>query len=367
MPDYSKLLAGIKAIVESPAADAASAKMRGALGELWQSLAGTKGYFATGPDATAGGDLAAIGARHGVDIRPSHLEGTLAPEFEASPLSGQGTAYMSSNHTLQQLIEEAQQRGDPMAGIYAGMIKRGQLSPHTQMYGVDSMSLDQGTGGAKNAVPALIDRLMTLPDAANYPATGLSGNNTFKKTIAQAGQLEKYGQRGADRLLLDPSQLTGGTDGIQRLSQYNQMPLEQKQGQLAALSVPGTVNRVNNSIKALQNAHLNGALGTDDLMTELHSLGLQDGWMPSTDVESPYFRRVSDLIRGTSAVTGTPQAVGIDSLRRAAITSDGITRDLQAGDLRGQDFLTTGIARASGGSIPGKTPGALTQTCRCAG
>lgn len=366
MPDYTKLLAGIKAVTESPYAEQAGAKLRGALGELWQGLAGSKGYFATGPDATAGGDLAAIGARHGVSIRPSTLEGTHAPEFEASPLQGQGTAYMSSNHTLQELIDELQQRDPRMAAIYAQSIRRGQLSPHTQMYGVDSMSLNQGTGGAKVTVPALIDKLMTLPDAANYPATGLSSNNVFKKTIAQAGQLEKYGQKGADRLLLDPSQLSADHSSA-LLSQYVGLPLEQKQGLLAALTVPGTVNRVNNSIKALRNANLNGAGLTDPLMTELRSLGLEGGWMPTTDVDPDYFKRVSDLIRGTASVTGTPQSVGIDSLRRAAITSDGITQGLQSGDLRGQDFLTQGIARASGGRIPGNTPGALSQTCRCGG
>ena len=365
--DYAKLMQAVKLITESPYAEAAGAKARGALGDLWQTLAGSKGYFATGPDATAGGALSDIGRRHGVDIRPTGLNDQGVPGFEASPLTGVGTAYMDSDHTLQQLMEEAQQRGHPIAGVYAGMIKRGQLNPQTQMYGVDSMSLNQGTGGAKNAVPALIDRLMTLPDAANYPATGLSSNNVFKKTIAQAGQLEKYGQAGADRLLLDPSQLTGGTDGLQRLNQYNGMPLEQKQGLLAALSVPGTVNRVNNSIKALKDAHLNGASIADPMMTELHSLGLQDGWMPSTDVDPDYFSRMGNLVRGTASITGTPQSVGVDSLRRAAITSDALTQGVQAGDLRGQNFLTQGIARASGGTIPGNTPGALTQTCGCAG
>ena len=106
---------------------------------------------------------------------------------------------------------------------------------------------------------------------------------------------------------------------------------------------------------------------TDALMTELNSLGLDRGWQPSTDVDAGHFKRMTGLLHGIADTTGQPQTVGLDSLRRAAITNDALTQGVQAGDLIGQNFLTDGLARAKGGSIPAHTRGALSGTCGCVG
>lgn len=369
MPDYSKLEAALKLVTASPYAEAAGAKLRGALGELWQGLAGTKGFFATGPDATAGGALADINARHGVRVSPLDTGDGLGLGYVSRPATGDGAAYMQDHGTLQDLISNALDTGDTrMAGIYGQMIKRGSLNPQTQMYSMDSQSLGHGTGGAKNAVPALYDKLMTMPDAANFPFSGLSENNVPRKSMAMAQVMEKYGEPGANRILAHPSQLAQNLDvGNALLGPYAGLPLEQKQGLMAALSVTRSLNNVNGSLKALNNAHLNGSPHTGPLMTEANSLGVNGGWNPSTDVDPDYFNRLTGLLRSASSITGTPQGVGVDGLRRTAITADGLTQGLQAGDLRGQDFLTQGISRSSGGTIPGNTPGALTQTSGCAG
>lgn len=101
-------------------------------------------------------------------------------------------------------------------------------------------------------------------------------------------------------------------------------------------------------------------------MTEAASLGTLDKWTPSTDVDPQYYGRLSDLLTGVSKLTGTPQEVGIDSLRRAGISNDVLTQGLTGADLKSQPYLWQGLAKRHGGVIPVRTPGALSQTYGCA-
>lgn len=369
MPDYAKIKDALAAVLRTPYAEAAGASLRGSLGEAYEYLSKLPGYFSTGPGATPGG-LDALGARHGVRVLTG-LNKSMPGVPDYAVMSGGNAAFMDSQNTMGSLIQDLQQRDPRLAAVYTDLLKQGKVNPGTQMYGIDTMANKLGTGGGRGAYGAAYDILMQHPDAANYPATGLTESNTVRRSLNMAGAMEKHGQAAADRIMVSPSQLDldpggQGAANYALMHDYNQLPFEQQLGMMNALPMSSTVNRVNKAMNALKGVHSQGGGEADPLMTEAASLGTLDKWTPSTDVDPQYYGRLSDLLTGVSKLTGTPQEVGIDSLRRAGISNDVLTQGLTGADLKSQPYLWQGLAKRHGGVIPVSTPGALSQTYGCA-
>lgn len=356
--DVAKLARGIMELLRGPYA--AAEEQLGALGAtMLRSAEKNPEYFATGKPAAPSSDLAELSARHkvrAVDQGGGHAD------------FGQMELQRAKTRTVREAMAQAQM-GNDTADFreWARAIKKGQLSPDTELFGINSMLNSQGLGSAKRAYPAAWESILAQPDAANITDTGLSLNNVPRRSANMVGALEKWGDKAGNRLRIDNDQL-GPIGGKRRVSEYHDLPLEAKIGLLQSSMYGYTTENANRALAALRQAGLNTQHPrTLALHKEAQQLGVDQGWVPSTDVDKDYFPRLAELMQGISRTSGVPQMVGVDSLRRAAITHDVMTQGLTAGDLASQPYLTNSLARAEGGRIPGNKPGALTQTCSCGG
>jgi hypothetical protein len=259
-------------------------------------------------------------------------------------------------------LETAKQIGDAdTAARLERAIKQGHLTPTTKFVGADMTGAESGAGGAKAMYPAIIEHTIANPDSALISATGLTFPNMIRKSLAMSGGIEKFGDRAANRLLIDSDQLGPlGSDYLENA--YQALPTEAKVGLLNAKVAPDTIGKVNKNLSWLSTAD-RGA-DVDKMLTEARSLGLTDSkWNPSTDVSPDYYPRLAQLMQDLSRSQGVSQTVGIDSLRRAGLTTDALTQGVTAADIASQPYLTNGIARKKGGSIPANKAGPLSQMC----
>lgn len=346
------------------------------IGNLFQELAEKPGYFATSKELPArmtdNQAAAFLAKKHGVDMR-AYDDPYAWVEATAEP-GGIGRDNSALMHRLKE--STAGTRKDT-----ARLVRDKKLNYGTELYDIDTMALDAGKGEAKKLYPALYEFILSRPDGANIVNSTLSPNNAWRRSANMAPMLEKYGKEAGDRLLIDDYQLRGleeGLNGSSNMQAYHRLPVEGQIGLLNAIGAARTGSVVDasaaNVIKRMEdgswlslNPDKEGALR--GLYKESLDLGLGRGqwWDPTTDVDEGYFTKLADFIAGSAKLTGNAQAVGKDSLRRAALTNDALNRGLLADDLRGQEYLTERLGRRAGGSVPGRTPGALRQTCACAG
>lgn len=352
MPPIAKVLARIAELTQGKYKNGREAM--GALGEVFtKSADANPNYFAV-PGRTPEADVGKLSTKHGVPLSLDWAD-TLGPvksERLQIDAGGKGRQYLEGYSGL----HETQSVKN-----LTGAMRRDQINLGTDLYGIDSMMAQPGTGNAKKAYPALYEWILAQPDAANI-TSGLTIPNMARRTNNMVGSLEKFGKRAGDRLLIDSDQLTNVGDPS-RFAEYHSLENPEKIGLLNMIMARRAQGMVNHQLK-------NSAASRQDhpLNVELRSLGLDQGWLPSTDVSSDYFPRLAELLHAAGKTEGSqgPSRVGVDTLRRAAITFDHMGEGLGAGDLATQPYLTDRLARREGGRIPAHTPGALTQTCGCA-
>lgn len=346
MPNIAKILARIAELTQGKYKDGREAM--GALGEVFtRSADKNPNYFAV-PGRTPEADVGKLSAKHGIMLREDWKDAL-------GPL-GDGRMYVEQGERATDLLKnyEAMNEASASKRLY-GAVKRGQVNLNTTLHGIDAMEAAPGTGNAKKTYPAFYEWLLAQPDAANI-TKGLTLPNMARRTNNMVGTLEKFGKRAGDRLLIDDDQLANMGDPS-RFAEYHSLENPEKIGLLNMIMARRAQGMVNNQLK-------NSAASRMDhpLNVELRSLGLDQGWTPSTDVSSDYFPRLAELLHSAGKAEGSqgPSRVGLDTLRRAAITFDHMGEGLGAGDLASQPFLTNGIARKAGGSVPGPL-----TTCDC--
>lgn len=349
-----------------------NAQQLGSLGRVFTDSAELNpNYFAI-PGRTPERDLSKLSEKHGVNlIAPA--DGDLG--FSAyskkdyyDPYDRAHSLYVNdSGSNVRDAVWGARELDDPSEyGLWANAIKRGQLTPDTQFFNIEASLAPGGTGFAKRTYPAAYEYILAQPDAANRTVT-LSANNLVGRSKNMVGALEKFGQRAGDRIRIDNDQLAP-LGALSRESAYHALPQDSKVGLLNALIAPKTADRVNQVLN-----HISGMYGdvgnTGALRDEVKALGLRDGpWIPTTDVDKAFMPRLAEILRKAGQLEGNrigPQQVGVDSMRRAALTYDHLKHGLNAKDVANQPWLTDRLARREGGSITARKPGALQQTCGC--
>lgn len=356
-------LAKLQALAHGASMAEAAPELSRVGGALTRSAQLNPNYF-TSAARTPTADLAQLMSRYKLD--------------HADDMMGAGTRVLKNGQpaskanvgTVMDSLQAARDKGDiASASSLTKALRSGQLNPQTQLQTIDMLSVAPGSGGAKDLYPPLFESILAEPDSANVAATGLSLPNQKRKSVAMSGALEKFGDLAGDRLRIDPRQITPHGD-VNYDSNYHALPTDAKVGMLQALTVPSNVGKVNGSLDYLKMLGHQGAgsgqdaSAIDKLMQEARSLGLLDaGWQPSTDVGPDFYPRLSSLVSGISGLKGTPQSVGVDSLRRAGISVDAL-RGVTAEDLAAQPYLTDQLARRRGGRIPvrPRARGALTAT-----
>lgn len=352
MPPLQKILARLGELAQGKYA--ANKEALGALGRVFTESADTNpNYFAV-PGRVPEADLAKLSAKHGVAAQrsPHPYQGVRAGNLEAL-----------NRQTVADYIKEDFNLGNPSGYRTTGeAVKRGQLNPGTDLYNIDAMLAAKGSGEAKKAYPLLYEWLLAQPDAGNMAFSGLSLGNMTRRNLAMSGAVEKYGARAGDRLRIHNDQIAPVGDAPREAS-YHRLSAPEKVGLLNAITAPNTVDQVNTTLESLVNQSRAGAGAqgsVDNLMKEARSLGVHEGvWTPSTDVGADYFPRLTELLG--AADMWSARTAGVDSLRRAAITYDAAGGGLTAADMAAQPYLTTRIARKTGGSVPGP----LSQAYAC--
>lgn len=280
--------------------------------------------------------------RHGINSMKEQVQ-----EFATAPGAPRLTVYPYGR-------AEDHPRGDRAA-------RHGQFNKHTEMYGIDASPLSAGSGGAKKLYPAAYEWLLAQPDAANITSV-LTENNSFRRNLPMSGMLEKYGQRAADRLMVDEDQLRsfGGRPGL--ADAYHHSSLDAKLGLLNARSAGRTSSQVDELLREQRRLEQD-QFGdperrqyAEQLMRDARKLNIDPdvGWRPTTEVGDDYFPLLEQLVRQAAYGSARAQPVGVDSLRRAAIAEDTLNQGLQAADLDPQPWLSKGLARRAGGSVPGR-------------
>lgn len=360
MPPFAALIDAIKA-----AKYAENGDKLGALGRVFQGLADKTGYFKA-PGRLPEFDFGKLGKKYGVELEPL---GTPEVYFGAQASIGNTSAKMLDNGvTVRDMLQNAVQANDARTyKTLASAVKNKQLTLDTNMQGIDMMMASQGTGAAKQLYMPLLERSLAEPDTATYASTGLSHNNMLRKGQTMSEAIEKFGDRAGDRIRIDNTQLAG-MNGSNREWEYHALPTDQKIGLLNTYQAGRTANEVNKALEYARGGY--GDVGnTGPIKDRMRALGLADTpWEPSTDVDPEYFGALSGIMRDIGNLPSAGgQKVGIDSLRRAAITRDSLMQGVMARDIESQPYLYQGLARKQGGSIPAHTPGALTRTCGCGG
>lgn len=349
-----------------------NAKQLGSLGRVFTDSAELNpNYFAV-PGRVPERGLDKLSEKHGVRlIAPADDELGLSAysgKDYYDPYAQTHSLYATdSGSNARDALWGAKEMDDPSEyALWANAIKRGQLTPDTQFFNIEASLAPGGTGFAKRAYPAAYEYILAQPDAANRTVT-LSTPNLVGRSKNMVGALEKFGQRAGDRIRIDNEQLAP-LGALSRESAYHALPQDSKVGLLNALVAPKTADRVNQVLN-----HISGMYGdvgnTGALRDEVKALGMRDGlWVPTTDVDKAFMPRLAEVLRKAGQLEGNRighQQVGIDSMRRAALTYDHLKHGLNAKDITNQPWLTDRLARRGGGSIPARKPGALQQTCGC--
>lgn len=351
-----------------------SAEELGKLGQFFQELAArTPDYFATSKELPKGlNDEAALemlSKKHGVPLKKQNVD----------IQDWTGAQLRAPNDVVTGPFDMVMEPTGPLSRYEGLRALQGRgsvsdkLSPDTQLFAINTSGAPVGRGVAKQAYPAFYEYLLSRPNAANVPEE-LSHNNRFRRNSNMVGMVEKYGDAAGNRLIAHEGQL--GPYDTGRDVAYHALPTDAKIGVLNSLGAARTQSVMDEYLKRLNflaaDAHLGASTAyqrksADEMVREARALGMEPGgqWAPSTDVDPQHFQRTSDLVQRISRATGNAQVVGLDSLRRAAITNDALNQGLAPSDLDLQWFLTKHLARKEGGSVPARTPGPLTQTCSC--
>lgn len=344
MPPFQKILGRLQALTQ--AKYAGNKPALGALGRVFTESADINPNYFAAPGRVPEADLSNLAAKYKVPVYRRGAHQGMRTDSGMEALRRQNVA---------DYLQEAHELG--LESDYRYMseaVKRGQLTPDTDLYNINAMEAAVGTGTAKAGYPLLYEGLLAQPDAANMAFSGLSLNNMHRRSLAMSNAIEKFGDRAGDRLRIHNDQIAPVGAGPREL-EYHRLSTTEKVGLLNAITAPRTVDAVNGTLKHLLDQHhgiVNPQGSVDNLMKEARALGVQEGvWAPSTDVSADYFPRLTELLSATNPFA--PRPAGVDSLRRAAITYDAEAGGLTAKDLAAQPYLTDRIARKTGGSVPG--------------
>lgn len=367
------------------------------LGEFFQGLAKDPEYFATskaipqpGNDAKIAQELA---AKHGFSPREFSVEnGALVHTPSNSRIEPSGYDPQKMSRMVDYLRQKAEMTTNPddLRTIHSSLANlEDQLSwvrasrpsgPLSSLYSVDMMGARPGEGMAKKLYPMFNDWVLAHPGAGDL-TTSLTENNAEKKGIYVAGALEKYGDMFRNRTRMMPEQLDGDYGINNNVGQFQKMPTS---AQIGALNARGA-DLSNEKLSALltRGKQRFDSLSMDDDWFNLDDSGKialdklgssfdrasKMGLTPSTVLSTNHdLSGISDIIGGISEGIGRPRPLGMDSLRRTAITNDVLADPrLAPEDLYGSG-ITKALARAKGGSVsaPRKPAGPLTQ-CSCGG
>lgn len=365
------------------------------LGEFFQGLSKDPGYFATskvipqpGNDARIAQELA---AKHGFNPREfSSADGELIHTPSGSYIQPSGYDPQKMARLADHLRQKAEMTTNPddLRTIHSSLANlEEQLAwvrasrpsgPLSSLYSIDMMGAAPGQGTAKKLYPMFNDWVLAHPGSGDL-TTSLTENNAAKKGIYTAGALEKYGDMFRNRTRMMPEQLDNDYGINDNVGQFQKMSTG---AQIGALNARGA-DLSNEKLSALltRGKQRFNSLSMDDDWFNLDNSGkdalakLGDsfekaskmGLSPSTVISTNHdLSGISDIIGGISEGIGRPRPLGMDSLRRTAITNDVLADPrLAPEDLYGSGIIKA-LARAKGGpvSAPHKPAGPLSQ-CSC--
>lgn len=355
------LVPKIQKMLEEARNFAGHQKELGNIGRVFMDARKTPGYFETEPSLISNyKDLdelvKRINDRYGFEgSQKLAMPGTMGETIE----NGDGAMAMRSMHTLRN-------RDRYMGGDLTGSLKgswgkmRGDADPDVQPWVADTMALSPG-GGGRDFYKGLYDFVLSQPGATNI-STGLSDINSFRRTANMAPVYERYGDR-ANRIVVDSDQLSSVHDGRQnwgKVRSFHQMPTESQVGLLNSIITQRAAHEQSRVAQLALKAARQSDPGTlsrtagEDALRKFKELKLdpESPWMPSTDVDESQLRGLARLMQTLPPQMGVGRSsIGYDSLRRAAIASDSL-EGITAADLRNQPWLTEGLGRKAGGSIP---------------
>lgn len=331
MSAFTAALKRLTQLAEGKYADNSDAL--GALGRVFTESSYSNPNYFVRAGRTPETSLRALEAKHGLSAE--RITGYSDPTFSGVTVAMPkgGTAYITS-------ADKAAARADQAAVRRA--MRSGDVGMNTEVHTIDTMSLPAGSGGGRQLYPFAYEHILGLPDAMNV-SEGLSSNNMTRRSLAMSEAMEKYGPRAGQRILIDNDQLAP-LGGKNRELEYQALDVDGKVGLLNAISAPTTVDRVDGALRSLYGGK---AFNREELIDQAQRLGI-DGqrWDPTTDVGPEYFTDLSDLLGNIGR-----REVGVDSLRRAALTYDAAGRGLTAADAAGQPYLTNRLARKYGGGV----------------
>ena len=278
-------------------------------------------------------NLRALEAKHGLGSERAVGLYDKTLDAVSVPMPKGGTAYISRRGRAHDMANVAAMRR---------AMQNGDVNLNTEVHTIDTMSLPAGSGGGRQLYPFAYEHILGLPDAMNV-SEGLSNNNMTRRSLAMSEAMEKYGARAGQRILIDNDQLAP-LGGKSRELEYQALDTDNKVGLLNAIVAPTTVDRVDGALRSLYGGK---AFNREELIEEAQRLGIHgQRWEPTTDVGPEYFTDLSDLLGGIGR-----REVGVDSLRRAALTYDAVGKGLTAADVASQPYLTNRLARKHGGGV----------------
>lgn len=238
---------------------------------------------------------------------------------------------------------------------------RADIDAGTDVYDINTQDIDKGAGDAKHAYPLAWEYILSRPNAMNI-SRALSESNSFRRTANMAGFYEKYPEL-ANRIMMNESQLTSelprsGVYG--KTAQFHEMSPEAQSGILNAV----ISQRTSAEAERLLGRLLNASRDTDrpgirdnavELLKAADRLGMEPGkpFAPTTAEGDPsLLRRQGDILYSAGRLTGSPSAVGADSVRRSALANDA-QNGLLWQDIRDDPRFTNRLGRKAGGSVSG--------------
>ena len=304
-------------------------------------------YFATGADLPKGmsnKDMAEyLSNKHGIDMtatKSGHVY------IQGDP---DGADQLMTMSKLGQVKNNQQLMG-------SSLIKNGLVTPNADMYNIDTMMAPRGSGVARQSYPGFWDYLLSQPDAVNA-TQALSVSNQVRRNANMAPLYEKYG-KDANRVVMDPTQLSTSdildASGNAITSRFHDLGTDQQVGALNAAIGTRAGYEVQYAGQRLAQKHaLDPSELTSQYMARAKELGIDPGtpWKATTDVDPGYFKSLADWLHNSSGVFNSVPSSGENSLRRAALTSDAV-EGLGAKDIGNQPWLTDGLGRKAGGSVP---------------
>lgn len=331
MSAFTAALKRLTQLAEGRYADNSNAL--GALGRVFTESSYSNPNYFVRAGRTPETSLRALEAKHGLESEYARSSsGKILDAVSVSMPKG-GTAYISRRGRAHDMADVAAMRR---------AMQNSDVNLNTEVHAIDTMSLPAGSGGGRQLYPFAYEHILGLPDAMNV-SEGLSYNNMTRRSLAMSEAMEKYGARAGQRILIDNDQLAP-LGGKNRELEYQALDVDGKVGLLNAISAPTTVDRVDGALRSLYGGK---AFNREELIDQAQRLGI-DGqrWDPTTDVGPEYFTDLSDLLGNIGR-----REVGVDSLRRAALTYDAAGRGLTADKAASQPYLTNRLAKKRGGGV----------------